>query len=615
LVCDDPYLAGGYNSHASPERIPEAGFQVTFPPEPERLRSLVDEHVETLRNALYRREQAERKLRETELLVAEGKTGWRALAPNLAACVADKKRADAAVAFARDRLERLGRDYASDIQAIEAQIDRARERLAVKGLDRARFDALRHDLRSARADIARDNRLVARALRATRAQDVPHGRGAGGLGMFSDVGVDPWIAWGAALLLVICLFVPMLDGVSPLMALRAAPPSPLRSLAFILMVSAASFSAAAFVPHRGARGALLCGLWLASCLVGTLWVHEVAYGSGPLGQTLRRGGIWMWMLRPGMVLVVLAELGVLAAAWVALAPLKRALWVCFSVVLVAASVLAAAIFTDFGGYRLPKLYVMQESRYGRQGAELTYETRITVGNTGGRAFRLAVETPATPKACQYSLERQLGTGVWASVGEPEEVRVDGAVILDTWREVFVHAKAVLIYQLPPGYYRARLLPYWAPENPVVEVFALAAAPASPDAGVPAESTVSDADSEPEMVASPDFPHISEHARYGTPPSDVVVELRGLATAEGRDPRFAFTVTLPDGTSRQRDLELKSLLHDDWTLEEYNRENQTVTLTRGNQLVILHRGEPTALPAPTKRHLPDDSPASQDNSFQ
>jgi hypothetical protein len=95
LVCENPFIAGGYLSHASPERIPKEGFRVTFPPEPDLLRSLVDEHISTLREALYRKEQANRKLAETEQAVSSGKTGWQALTPNLMAAAAENKRASA----------------------------------------------------------------------------------------------------------------------------------------------------------------------------------------------------------------------------------------------------------------------------------------------------------------------------------------------------------------------------------------------------------------------------------------------------------------------------------------------------------------------------------------
>lgn len=599
LACKDPYLAGGYYKYASPDRIPEKGFQVTFPPEPDRPGSLLEEHTDALRDALHLREQAECKLAQTERLATEGRTGITILESSMMEAIADKKRAEAAAEFSRDRLRRLERDHASDMQAIEAQIERARDLLAVQEPDRGRFKVLQRDLRKAGAEIKRAGKAVEGALQAVRAQEVPHVRAgssaweAVGAGVFSGAGVDTWIALGASVLLTVCLVVPMMEGLSPLMALRAQSVLPLRALLVGLLISAALVLGAAFVPVRTVRGGLLCGVWAAMCLAAAFWLRKATYDPGPVGQVMRQGGIWMWMLRPGMLLVVLANLGVIAAAWFSLAPLKGLGRFCVPGVMVATGVVAAGVATGFGGYRSPKIYVTQESHPSSTTAGLTYETRITVGNHGNHAFGLALDPDMPAGGCRYLLERQTEDGAWLGSHAPEEIRVAGVVLGEPLSEVVLAPgeEAVFLYLLPPADYRVRVVPSRSPENEESMAFSLAAAPdPSGLRGVP----IAPISSRDLARQGTDAAGVAEAAANGAPSRGVVAELRGLASVEGREPRFAFTLTSADGTSTHRDVAMTEELHDGWRVAEYNEDFQTVTLRRGDQLLIARNGQPVDL---------------------
>jgi len=186
----------------------------------------------------------------------------------------------------------------------------------------------------------------------------------------------------------------------------------------------------------------------------------------------------------------------------------------------------------------------------------------------------------------------------------KEVRVNGVLVPEPWRGVVVgaDAQAVFRYDLPPGYYRVRLLPKWPSGPAIVEAFALAtgpppespaeAGPASPGDALPAAGA---------PAAAPEVPRGDKASQLTT------VELRGLATAEGREPRFAVLLTLPDGAATQRDLTLDDVLYDTWKVAEYNRENQTVALARGNRFLILHRGVPATLPDPEEDAGPEGEP--------
>lgn len=182
------------------------------------------------------------------------------------------------------------------------------------------------------------------------------------------------------------------------------------------------------------------------------------------------------------------------------------------------------------------------------------------------------------------------TGVWGGVGPPEAVRGERSPRTGSWPTIVLRpgSEVVLVYRLLSGQYRVRLLPSSSSGQTIVEAFTLAAAPepvVEEESEPPAEAPEVQDEATRDIEAVPDLPV----------PSHVTVELRGIATAEGREPRFTFVVRLPDGTTRQRDVTLTGALHDTWTLAEYNPENQTVTLASGNRILILHRGEPTALP--------------------
>ena len=593
LACDDPYLAGGYLSHASLDRIPKEGFRITFPPEPDLLRSLIEEHVGALRDALFRREQAERKLIETERVISGGKTGWQALTPNLAAASAEKKRADALVSFARDRVERLCRDSAGDAQAIEAQIELARERLAANAINRARFDALKLDLRTAAAAVAGDTKTLAQALRATRAQDVPRMRKAGLRGGVAYVPLDAWIGWAAAVILAVSVFLPIQEGGSPLSALRATPTPLVRSLVFGLMASAIVLCAAGFVPHRATRGILQWSLWVLTCLAGTLWIHIAAYSPEAVGLTIRKSGLVMWLFRPGPAAMLFAELCAAVAAWTALAGQKRLLHVCLALTVAAVGVAAAGMLTDFGGLQQPQFSIFHESRHRVAEAGSVYETRITVENQGGRPFCLIEQGEMAADTCRYVIEKQMATGVWSSVGPWEEARLGGNIVRDRQQDLVVGpgSKAVFLYELPPGHYRVRLLPSWQPRSTVVEAFELA------DEVLPDRST--DANAAVQTSSPPGEPEPAADASPGEEEDSVaavtIAQLKGIASAQGRDPRFVFVLELPDGTTLQRDVTLGMELHEGWKLTEYNPENQAVTVVRDAELLILRRGEPTVLP--------------------
>ncbi len=600
LTCDDVFAAGGHDRQATLNHIPSDGFNITFLAEPESFRPLVESQVEALRDVLLMQERAQRTLHETERVITEGRTGCELLEPNVVSAKSEIGRAKAGVAFVRGRLERLGRDSVSDAQAVESQLQRARNNLTDGTLDQARYHALRHDLRGVAGEIELTKRLIARALRATSAKDVPEGvLSMGGVsgwdgGMVTHA--DTWLSWSAAALFLICLFIPMFEGTSCLAVLGSDSATPLlRTLALGFVVFSLSCACMGFVARRSVRGWGFCLVGLGSCLAGTYWLHEAKYAAGPLGYAIREEGALMWLMRPGMLLAASSAGLVLLAGWIALGPSKASRRISFSVIALTLGILAVAIMTNFGGYSRPHPQVSQTSHVLSAQGDARFETIITLGNSGSRPYGLLDGTSSPAHICHFSLERQQGTGVWMDAGAPRTVRIGGVERDAPWAHVSVgpEEEADLVYELTSGHYRMRLTPAWPHSDPIVVGFTLAV-----DSNVSAETVLDSkvvAPSESHSVEMSHQPQDASQAKKGG--GGIIVELCGIASAEGLEPHFAVTLTMPDGTIVKRDLRLRGELHAPWQLVEYNPQQQTVTLSGDGQLVILRRGEPALLPHP------------------
>ena len=79
------------------------------------------------------------------------------------------------------------------------------------------------------------------------------------------------------------------------------------------------------------------------------------------------------------------------------------------------------------------------------------------------------------------------------------------------------------------------------------------------------------------------------------PSGLQVELKGVMTGPDGQMRFSFVIIMPNGVEDPMMLSLGTNLWGDWDVSEYNPAFGTVTLQRGEKLLILRRGERIDLP--------------------
>jgi len=598
LLVNDPHVAGGY-VNVSLADIPEEGFELLLPEESEDPRPLLDQHIDGLREALERRERAERRLREVEFLGQDQNTPPEVLEECRADCEAEKRRAETEVTFYRKRLEQLGNDAARDVQTVQARRELANDQLRRGLLDKAHFEELERDLLQAQRDCAKIHDWVSRTLVALSPQDLPYPKGTW-LKRLSrpakhkeeaPFGMDSAVAWAAALLLGFCAFLPLVGPMSPVEAFRSAAATG-QAARWVLLgpvlvgVLAAVFGA---LPRRDVRGLLLLGLWALFTVVAGALIHEAQYGPGLLAGRFRQGGFWL--LRPGAVMIVLGDFGLLATAFVALAPDKKFRTIILAAVCGTALILLLAV-TDLMGYLQPRPHVATHyvERAGIEGSP--YEASVFLSNRGHRTLWLSLPENRARNAFTYALELRGGRDAWQKAPAPAAVEVTGAgegIAMADVRNLPLRPgeTAQLRYTLSPGEYRASIRANTTGMPDVVESFSLAGAT---DLAGPANGSETDLAG---WATASGFPAGSREnlAGLGGPAdTEVSVQLRGVFTPEKGDPKFSITLREPGRDPRALNLMLGDTVYDEWAVTEFNPERQTVTLGKGDRILILNRGE-------------------------
>lgn len=355
LAVRDPYLAGGL-AGVPDDKIP-IDLDVRFTGELDSPQSRLEEFVEALREALERRESAERKLGETEKIRGTALDSSSRLEEAREECRGAVKLAQAGIAFYRGRLEQLRSDYASDLQAIESQAELARGRLQVGEITRVQFDDVEGALLRAKSDLVKAIDLARRALSAPSAHDVPQARGTF-LQRLSPkkplvvIGPDTYLGWIAGFLFALVVLLPVPGGLSPISAYNR-----IRDLApdsIWLILAPASMAVFAFLasvlPWRMTRGIAYSLAALLSVVALALYCFDSSIIAGPL-EELAGGGVAL--LQPGVIVAVLAVAALFAGSFVALAGSPSLRLLPFAAIVL--SCVAAAIIVITGENGEPKV--------------------------------------------------------------------------------------------------------------------------------------------------------------------------------------------------------------------------------------------------------------------
>lgn len=624
LATKNPYRAGGLLD-LSVENIPEDGFAIALPNEPDDDVSLLAAHTAGLRDAFELRARARQRHDEVKRMT-EAESGGD-LDELTKESEEERQFARARVAFFTDRLEQLKRDYATDLETANAQLNAARDRLKVDEISRPDYDAIEREILRGKKDLARAQSVVTRALSANSAGDVPSARGTflQRLGFVPERrrALDSVIAWASAALLVAAVFLPAIGTLSLAGAYFEfnTASGPLAWL-FLAPITLALVSAvAALIPVRSLRGGFQILLGMAGFLAAVYLVHESRYSLDPMAARFRSGT--EWFLRPGVMLLFLGIVGTFAAGAVALWPIRmHRVWLGAAA---AAGLLAAGLIaTDaFGAFRpSPRIDVFLGDSGPGSGA-------VRISNQGGRPVSLLARPTDAAGSYFFDIELQLGSASFAPAQGEGPLWEGAAPDAGPLYVIPAGGSQDIPFTLPPGEYRI-LLDSGALDTPLTRAFSIAPppepAPAPPAAALPQpQETPPTAPSPPGTAAAaekappPALRQVADQAQTApgeqrapasdleevepaepTPPAGDVpeVELHGIMISAAEPPRFSFMLHFPDGAEQRVVQPLGRTLWGEWTIEEFNPDQRTVTLQREGRFLIIRRGTrvPLSIPA-------------------
>lgn len=604
LATHDPYMAGG-RIEVRLENVPCEGLPIKLPPEPYTDGLIADQLLEHLRSAIKAREKIAHRLAGFDRVPPGADTSAQAELPakdSRAALEAEQCRIRATVAFFRRRLDQAVQDCDSDIRAIKANIEVIRSQFEKQTLDEASYQAMELELLRAQSDNSSMRDLALRAIRATKAVQVPLPRGTflkriSKPTPTSGVTVDCWLAWLGSGTMLACIFVLMLSQrvYGGILDFQGA--------SLVLFVSALLLAILAFIPKREMRGALIAVCWVCACIAGFLFLHEARYSENALGSALRMAPSPALRLEVGLFVFCAFMAG--TPVFAALMPLPRHRKIpLLSTLIVLLSLWA--IQTDAAGLFLPRPAIGEAAAKPEDTRQNLYEVSIPVFNEGRRPFWLGGRLDVVPTPVKYALERRVGPDLWENVlnTRPDGTDSDAHDFRRTPLKLTGGGLVNLPYRLSPGVYRVRLSSAIPGFEQIESSFTLEpitvaniTPPPLPRLAPPAipglDIVAGEENTEPEETEGAEERETA--VVRDSRPSGIEIVLRGVITGEGRPPRFVVDVTRRSGVIKRLTLSLGEVVYGPWAAYEFSPGNKTLTLSDGDRLVILQRGQPEVFP--------------------
>ena len=623
LTVTDPYLAGGLLD--TPLEDPPVDVANTGIPETafREDQALLDQLLGHLREALEEREYAERKLSEWNRVQKDGGLTGFNIERYRNSAEASRERGKAMVAFCRERVQQALQDAENEVKAVRAHLELARHRLEANEITPAQFNEIELELLRAQADSAKACDLARLTLRAQSIEEIPRiqtkllqrlvrrDRNSG-------IGLDSWLAWAAALMMVLAVFVPIVD---PIVGGNAVA---LRWLIIGMVMLAAALAITASLPSRRMRGLILGLLWLVGGVGFTLYLHGKYHGLERVGDIMRRDP--NWLVQPGMLILMGSGLLAAFAYFTALLQEKGLRHIPF-VIAAAGVLIGGAVATDLAGLLKPVPVVVGIEKSpvvdAAGVAKPAYRVEVVLSNLGRRPYWLNARESSNPAPAVFRFGRRLSGSDWNYDARPVRLSNDGA----TWREIQAVPADLVVrpgqnlhfeYLLPPGEYRAEVLPSWRQEGDS-RVFELAPPPEPEPEPQPAETQPGPATEPPpeemtdtQQAAATEDPAIAPETEGSTEPAPAEdpsflptggpeLELRGVGSDPSSGPRFALSLHYPDGRVTDIRVGLGDRIYRTWTALEYDPTRTTLTVgTRdedGNVggLRIIRTGERIPLP--------------------
>lgn len=597
LAVKTPYEAGGY-VRLPMDHEPDISGKIAFRHEPEEGSPLADWWVRSLRDALTQREFAERKIAEANRLEAQGFGDPVDLGHRRADAEGERDRAEANIAFCRDRLEQLERDYRADLQILADQLTVFRGRLSIGEVTKSQFNAFSREKARVSSELMNALELIRRALHSESPQSVPYehrevGEGGPRRAPKTSVARDALFLWIGAGLLMIALFLPSLGTLSAVECvrdMRQVNPQ-IYWLVLLPLAGALAVFGGAFLSSNGIRGSIA----LVTCFFLTLGIavyrQECMNSVGLIGEYFTQNGLWF--LRPGFLVYVVALLTMFIGGCIALMKIRRG-WVFLLAVVVALVGCSTVVSTDFFGFFRAKPMLTEPISVSGPDETGNSEVEIHLVNEGRRPLVLNPRAAGLRNAVEFAVERRVGADQWEDAGNPSRLIVgDQEVTVQGGRMSHVvigsQMTGKFFYRLPPGEYRVvlgkdEIVTSFTIQEPVVP-------PSEPET-TGKEETPSTETLPSEDISSP----VTLEPAPEVPPALPEVELRGFLSSEGRPPQFRIVLYYPDGRVRTRLLPVLGEVEGSWYLAEFNRDEETVTLSNGYRYVVLRRGKREQLPA-------------------
>lgn len=319
-------------------------------------------------------------------------------------------------------------------------------------------------------------------------------------------------------------------------------------------------------------GLALLTIWTVGMCIMAYGLYQALSGLEPMAGQFRGTA---WLLRPGVWLMAAGLAGIAGAALAVLWPFRKLRPLALAVIAIGV-VAAGLIPSEAAGVFAPPPTVDVAMGDTLEGPEQAGSVHVT--NRGRRALR-------------FMIEQRVGENSWSGVNlaPPAGDELEHSQVL---RTIARGETRTIPFSLMPGEYRVLLLSGVAgteliKEFTIEQSEALQEEPEMPPApvkmaDVPGAVSVSTEEVQPEMSAQPE-PVLSAA-------SGLKVELKGIMTGANGATRFSFILHLPNGREKPMMLSLGEKLWEDWDVSEFNPSFRTVTLQRGENLLILRRGQ-------------------------
>ncbi|MFP6581468.1 MAG: hypothetical protein VCD00_02815 [Candidatus Hydrogenedentota bacterium] len=602
LATTSPYTTGGLMDVAIAD-IPDEGFTFNIPSYVQDDAVLLNSPGDALKRAFGNRSKAEKEAIEIKKLRSNSEgSDSRTLTDAYETNRAQRKIARAQVVFYQQRLEQLAKDYRSDCDTLEACMEAARDRMGVNQISRTEYDRLEQNARRTKADLLKGIALAKRYAHANAFEDVPESKGtflnrlgpSGRRDSHSQTTI--MLLRIAAALWIFSIFLPVVGNTSIIGAFTSFSSSgSVAGAVLMLPILAALITLGlTFLVNPIARSFSVLTIWSITALLMAFLINEAHFSLDLMANRFRSGGVWI--ARPGIVVLMVANLLTLIGAGLSLKGKATTFRVAGGTIIAVTLVLLVWIATNGRGSYVPApaIELMTDSTSDATGRQSGV---LRIANSGNRVLHLVSRRTDARNAYLYGIEKKIGAQSYSEVSPTgDQLGYDSTY---PYLSVVPGGYADIEFDLPPGDYRMVLMPRDAPG--LLERTFSVDYPRSDVIAQPDDDGSAIVHVNPESPL-PTQPAVVEREETMPEPEPVLplqetpaVQLAGVMIGPDQQPRFSIVLTLdPEQAGTKITMPMQEIIHDGWSITEYNRSQNAITLQKEKTLLVLRRGEKIVL---------------------